>query len=153
MLIADLSESTLLPALPGRFQRAIDFLRTADCAALPDGRHDIDGDAVFALVQEYTTRPLAECRWESHRRYSDVQFIVRGVERMGVLDLAHARVREPYDEARDVAFYQPGTDAVTLHAGMLAIFGPADVHAPGGAAQTPDTVKKVVVKVMNGATS
>ncbi len=58
------------------------------------GRHDLDGDDLFALVQEYTTRAADECVWEAHRRYIDVQFVVTGAERMGVArPRADARAR------------------------------------------------------------
>jgi YhcH/YjgK/YiaL family protein len=75
-----------------------------------------------------------------------VQYVVRGVERMGYANIAGAREREPYDAARDVAFYAPGGDYVTISEGMFAIFGPEDVHSPGGAAGAPAPVRKIVIK-------
>jgi hypothetical protein len=38
-------------------------------------------------VQSYTTKPENETIWESHRRYIDVQYVVRGSERMGWLPI------------------------------------------------------------------
>jgi YhcH/YjgK/YiaL family protein len=102
---------------------------------------------VFALVQEYTTRKSNECKWEAHRMYFDVQYVVRGAERMGYANIAGARELEPYDAARDVAFFEPGEDYVTVREGMVAIFGPEDVHAPCGAAGQPTPVRKIIVKV------
>ena len=67
----------LLDRLPARLRQAVDFLRRADVHALATGRHDVDGDRLFALVQEYATRPPSECAWEAHRQYAD-QF--RGVD-------------------------------------------------------------------------
>jgi YhcH/YjgK/YiaL family protein len=147
MIVERLANPSPPAAQPPRLQEALEFLRGTDLAALPAGRHDIDGDRIFALVQEYTTKPPDQCAWESHRMYMDVQYVISGVERMGYLNLTQAREREPYDSARDVAFYEPGADYVTIAAGMLAIFGPEDVHAPCGAAGSPSAVKKVVVKV------
>jgi YhcH/YjgK/YiaL family protein len=111
------------------------------------GRHDLDGDRAFALVQEYTTRKADDCKWEAHRMYIDVQYVVRGAERMGYANITTAHEREPYDAARDVAFFEPGEDYVTVREGMLAIFGPEDVHAPCGAAGHPTPVRKIIVKV------
>ena len=45
-----------------------------------DGRYDIEGDRVFALVQSYTTVPASEKKYESHRLYADIQFIAAGAE-------------------------------------------------------------------------
>lgn len=149
-MIVDRLGSPALVSLdhPG-LRRALDYLSSTDVRSLTPGRHELDGDRLFALVQDFATRPPEACRWESHRQYIDVQFVADGVERMGWTPLAHAREVEPYDAARDVAFYAAGRDFVTLEAGMLAIFFPADVHAPccSPAEGQPRQVRKVVVKV------
>ena len=147
MIIDRLSTPSLALGLTPRLNQALEFLRATDLTAIPLGRHDVDGDRLFALVQEYVTRPPEQCAWESHRQYIDVQYVVAGIERMGYANITTTRVREPYDPARDVAFYEPGQDFITVQAGMLAIFGPGDVHAPCGAAGAPGTVRKVVIKV------
>jgi YhcH/YjgK/YiaL family protein len=114
--------SALAAATPGR-RYACGNRHALDAAR----RHDLDGDRLFALVQEYTTRAAEQCVWEAHRRYIDVQFMAVGAERMGYAPLATMREREPYDAARDVAFFEPGTEFVTIQEGMFAIFGPEDV--------------------------
>jgi biofilm protein TabA len=134
--------------LPARLALAIDYLRANDLRSVSLGRHDIDGDRLFALVQEYTTRPADQCVWEAHRKYIDVQFVAFGVERMGYANIAHMREREAYDETFDVTFFEPGVDLVTIRAGTFAIFSPEDVHSPGHAAAEPGLVRKVVVKAM-----
>ena len=147
MIIDRLSNPSLLFELPSRLNRALEYLRNTDMRSVALGRHDLDGDHLFALVQEYTTRAPDDCVWEAHRRYIDVQFVVTGAERMGVASLAEMREREAYDSARDVAFFEPGSEFVTIRAGMFAIFGPEDVHSPCHAAGEAGLVRKVVVKV------
>jgi YhcH/YjgK/YiaL family protein len=146
MIIDRLSNPSPLFELPKRLARALEYLRTTDMRSVALGRHDLDGDLLFALVQEYTTRAADQCVWEAHRRYTDVQFVVTGAERMGVASLAQMREREAYDAARDVTFFEPGAEFVTISAGMFAIFGPQDVHSPCHAAGEPILVRKVVVK-------
>lgn len=146
MIIDRLSNPSRLFALPARLARALDYLRGTDMRTVALGRHDLDGDHLFALVQEYTTRAPGDCVWEAHRRYIDVQFMAVGTERMGIAPLAAMREREPYDAARDVAFFEPGTEFVTIREGMFAIFGPEDVHSPCHRAGEPALVRKVVVK-------
>jgi YhcH/YjgK/YiaL family protein len=133
--------------VPASVARALEFLRTIDPATLEPGRHEIDGDSLFAIVDDYVTLPDDQCRWEAHRAYVDVQYVVRGAERMGVMNLSRAVEREAYDPARDVAFFDPGEDFVTVHAGMFTVFGPEDVHAPKAAAGAPGRVRKIVMKV------
>ena len=148
MIIDRLANPVPLFQLPSRLARALDYLRANDLRSVPLGRHDLDGDRLFALVQEYTTRAEDQCVWEAHRKYIDVQFVARGVERMGYAGIAQMREREAYDSARDVAFFEPGSEFVTIRAGMFAIFGPEDVHSPCHAAGQPGLVRKVVIKAM-----
>jgi YhcH/YjgK/YiaL family protein len=151
MIIDRLSNPTPPYALPERLARARDYLRATDLQSLPVGRHDLDGDRLFALVQDYTTRAPGECVWEAHRRYIDVQCVAAGVERIGVATMGSLRERAAYDESRDVVFFEPGSEYVTIRAGMFAIFGPEDIHSPGHAAGAPTLVRKVVVKAAAGA--
>ena len=146
MIIDRLSNSSPFFELPKRLARALEYLRATDMRSVALGRHDLDGDHLFALVQEYTTRTADQCVWEAHRRYIDVQFVVTGAERMGIASLEQMREREAYDSARDVAFFEPGSEFVTIRAGMFAIFGPEDVHSPCHVAGQPGLVRKVVVK-------
>lgn len=69
--------------LEDKFKKGYEFLRNTDLKALPLGRVDIDGDEVFASVQEYTTMPADACRYESHDLYFDIQYVVEGQERFG----------------------------------------------------------------------
>ena len=152
-MIVDRLGSPALDALDNpRLRRALQYLASTEVAALSPGRHELDGDRLFALVQDFATRPAEACRWEAHRKYIDVQFVAGGTERMGWLTLARAREVEPYDAGRDVAFYAAGRDFVTLDAGMLAIFWPADVHAPccSPVDSEAQQVRKVVIKVAVG---
>lgn len=147
MIVDRLENSAALMLLPPRLKRAVEYLRTTNLSALSLGRHDLDGDRLFALVQEYTTRKPDECMWEAHRMYIDVQYVVRGAERMGYANIAQARERDAYDAARDVAFFEPGDDYITVREGMLAIFGPEDVHAPSCSLAHPGPVRKIIIKV------
>ena len=147
MIIERLGNPAATAHLAPRIRRGLDWLRSSDLQALPDGRHEIDGDRLFALVQEYTTRGASDCRWEAHRTYTDIQYVVRGAERMGYTNIAHAKETDPYDAPSDVAFFEAGADYVTVHAGMFTIFTPEDVHAPCGAVGKPAVVRKIVLKV------
>lgn len=150
MIIDRLANAAAWAHAARRLQSGLEFLRHADLASLSEGRHEIDGEHLFALVLQYTTRPAGECAWEAHRKYFDLQYVVDGVERMGYMNLSHARERTAYDAERDVAFYEAGDDYVTVRAGMVAVFGPEDVHSPSVAAGAPAAVRKIVVKAAVG---
>jgi biofilm protein TabA len=148
MILDQLSRAARYHAVSPGIAAAFDFLRTANIDQLADGRNAIDGDRLFAMLNRYRTKPPTEAVWESHRKYIDVQYVVRGREWMGYVPLDRApAVKTPYDDGRDVIFYEPGTDGFVLEAGQFAVFFPEDIHAPGLVAGTPDDVVKVVVKV------
>jgi YhcH/YjgK/YiaL family protein len=55
---------------------AYDFLhKHRDAAGLAEGRHEIDGDRVYALMITHRPKPADECRFETHQRYADVVYI------------------------------------------------------------------------------
>jgi biofilm protein TabA len=149
MILDLLSNASLYRGLPARLVAALDFLEAADLAALPLGKTVIDGQRLFALVQEYSPKSAYMLKYEAHRRYWDVQYVISGVERMGWNTLSRMAVSQPHDTERDVAFFTGSGDTFHVPAGTFAIFGPHDVHMPGiepgGAAVS--TVRKIVVKV------
>ncbi len=148
------------PWLPPAFQRAFDFLTDERTASLPDGKHALDGERLFAIVQQYEPKPIEHCRLEAHRRYWDVQYLSAGEERMGWAPLAGLAVTEPHDPQCDIAFFQGNCQLLSVPAGTFVIFGPHDAHMPGVAPESSQNslaasegqlpgkmVRKIVVKV------
>ena len=58
MIIDALTNREFYQGLNERLYKGLAFLKETDVASLPVGRYEIDGDEVFALVQEYTRMPL-----------------------------------------------------------------------------------------------
>lgn len=132
-----------------RFQKAFAFLKQADLKGLPLGRVEIDGDQVWAEVQEYTTMPWEETRFEGHRRYFDIQYVVQGQELMGCVQVQGLKEAQPYDEERDLVFFEEPAQAgaVLLKEGDWAAVPPKMAHKPRCAAGEACRVRKIVVKV------
>lgn len=133
--------------LSPRFHQALAMLAATDLEKLPLGRHDLDGDNLFVLVQEYTTKAESAGRWEAHQRYADIQLIVRGRERIGIAAIERMTVDVPYDATKDVALFTGEGDWLTMTPGRFAIFFPQDVHLPCIELGGGETVRKIVVKV------
>lgn len=136
--------------LNGRIQTALEYLAGKTVSDFPVGRHDIDGNRIYALVQQYDTKPGEDGVWEAHRRYADVQFIAAGVEMLGYAPLGLLTPTQPYAEEKDVAFYSGIGDFFTLKAGGFSVFFPQDAHMPCRSPDVPTPVRKVVVKVAVG---
>ena len=140
----------LLPAVPPALRTALGHLRDTDFAALPAGNYDLQGKDIYVQVIDMVTRPVADCRPEVHRDYADVQFLVRGAERIGIaVDSGDNEISEDFTPGRDLRFYRNvrSETTLTMRPGSFAIFLPSDVHAPGGAVDAPEAIRKVVIKV------
>jgi YhcH/YjgK/YiaL family protein len=153
MIVTDLAHLERQIAMTPSFRKALQFLRQPGLAELPDGTVTLDGKRVFAIVQRYETIATHAPRFEYHRDYIDVQYVVTGEEVIGWAPAAVMAVTEPYDAEKDIAFGTVDRDrwtAVRLGAGQAAVLYPEDGHAPRLSAGTVGPVVKVVVKIACG---
>lgn len=129
-----------------RLAAGMRYLQETDLTRVAPGKYEIDGENVYAMVQEYETKPMEKGRWEAHRKYMDIQYVAAGEEHMGYTNLDHLKVGE-YDTAKDFLSLEGEGNFLRMTAGMFVIFAPQDAHMPGMVVDTPKPVKKVVVKV------
>lgn len=131
------------------FAAALNFLRRSDLAALPPGRHAIDGDRLYAMVARDPGRTRAAAACEGHRRYLDLQLVLAGDEEMGWRPRATCRtVKTAYDTVKDIEFWSDSADTwIRVPPGSLAVFFPDDAHAPMVGS---GPIHKVIVKVAVG---
>src|SRR3569833_4634113 len=83
MILDTLAHAERYRALHPLFERAFDFLRDTDLMALAPGKHDVQGEQIFAIVEACEGRMRAEAKLECHRRYIDIQLVLAGVDEMG----------------------------------------------------------------------
>jgi biofilm protein TabA len=148
VIVDRIGNAHLYEALGPRIAAGLAYLAAFD-PATPDGRHEVDGDRVFALVQGYHTGPGAEKRFEAHRLHLDIQYLAAGRERILHAPLDALEVVTPYDPEGDILFLAdpPASSSVLLNPGDFAILFPGDAHKPGCMAGGREEVRKVVVKV------
>ena len=106
MLVTNLTHANGNDYLSQRFSKAYAFLAQDCLDALPLGRNEIDGDDVFANVQEYDTVAASEKQLEAHRGYYDVQFVVSGKELLQYAQLDGLPECQPFDEGNDFGLYE-----------------------------------------------
>lgn len=119
---------------------------------------DIDNGAyelsprVKAIVSEYKTMEVNEYGYETHKKFIDIQYLLKGLEKICCMPIEQLKETKPYSEDNDAAFYTANTKPVemTLGNGYFAIFFPQDGHMPQLCVDTPEQVKKVVIKVRIG---
>ncbi|WP_158289509.1 YhcH/YjgK/YiaL family protein [Paenibacillus flagellatus] len=147
MILDSIANLGQYAGLHPRFKQAVEFLNGQDVGRLEPGKYEIDGARLYAIVQEYETKPREQGVWEAHRRYYDIQCIVRGRETCGYAPIGSAEVAKAYDGDSDYALFAADGTFFELREGFFAFFAPQDVHMPGIAVDGPAPVKKIVIKV------
>lgn len=148
MITDVLANQALYRNLHPRFAVGLDYLLRFD-PKTPDGRVDLDGDRVFALVQSYDTAPAKGKKFETHRQRIDIQYVAAGSELMYCAPIGAMKETEAYDPQRDAAFYADPAHATAIVCppGSVTIFYPHDAHKGSCSLDTASFVKKVVIKV------
>jgi biofilm protein TabA len=137
-------------ALAEPIRKGMEFILKEDLGRLAAGKYPIEGDSIFALVQEVTTSDMWEQKPESHRTHIDIQYLISGEEKIGVAVWSPEQpLTENLFEEKDIAFYdQIRSEAeLVLLPGNYAVFFPSDIHRPCCKVNEPTDIRKVVVKI------
>lgn len=111
--------------------RALELARSGQLEHLAPGRHELDGDALYVMVQRNALGKWDDARWEAHRRYIDIQFVLSGQQVIGYCDRALLASDTGYDAERDLEFLRDGDGAhLLMRKGDFAVFYPQDAHRP-----------------------
>ena len=139
------SEERLAKLHPG-FGAAFHFLRETNLNELPEGRREIDGPRLYALVVRGEGHGLKGAKLEAHRRYIDIQYSLTSPDVIGWKQVSTCRNPvEAYNEVKDIQHFLDAPDSwVTVPQESFGIFFPEDAHAPMA---SDGPVHKVVVKV------
>lgn len=132
-----------------RYEKAVNFLKTADLKSLPAGRFEIDGDNVYYMVSEYDSVPWDQSAYEAHEKYTDIQYVAAGSEIMTFSPVEGMTPSDAFDAQKDVVHYtndKPGIRFVIDEGGYM-IFMPGDVHKSKTQNGKSAPVKKIVVKI------
>jgi len=131
-----------------RWNKAFQFLSGQNLADLEIGRHELEGADLFVNVDEYVTRNEENVLFEAHKKYADIQVLVSGEEKIGVLPLDETNVTVPYDEEKDIMFLTAeGENYRNAAPGKFFLFFTKDAHRPTVKKAENIQVKKIVVKV------
>lgn len=128
------------------FEKAAEFLGRQDLDLLTVGRHEIDGDLVYAMVSKSVGREKNKAKLEAHEQYIDIQVVLGGIDNMGwkSKSLCVKPVGE-YNGERDVQFFMDEPDSwLQVRNGMFVIFFPEDAHLPS---ISSELIHKIIVKV------
>jgi YhcH/YjgK/YiaL family protein len=131
MILDTIQNAERYYALHPGFKAAFDWLRGQSGAKLPAGRQEIDGTRLYANVITEGGRGQARAKFEAHRRYIDIQYVVEGFDLMGWRHLDATMKGRGFDAAKDVELFEDRPEWwVPVPAGHFTIFFPEDAHAP-----------------------
>ena len=148
MILDTLDNAAKYAGLRIGLSEAFGFLDQPGLAELSDGKYEILGDRVYAIVAHESGRSVSEGQLEGHRKHIDIQYVVSGDESMGWAPREGLTPSVEYDEEKDLEFFdgEPAS-IVQVPPGSFAVFLPTDAHIPliGNG-----PIHKVVVKVAIG---
>lgn len=146
MILDVLTNADFYEGLNPHFGKAFAFLRRSDLATLPEGRHEVDGDNVYAVVAKGQGRKPEDALIETHDHYIDIQFVLKGTDSIGWKPrTALGPATEASDPRSDVAFYKDAAEAWSaVGPGMFGIYFPEDAHMP---MISDGILHKVIMKV------
>ncbi len=148
MIFDNINNCSKYSIINTNFDKAFQFLNREDLNSLAPGKYEIQGNDIYALVQEYETKDLsADSKYEAHRKYIDIQYMVEGTENMGYSQIDKLDVFSPYDEEKDFIMLIGEPRLILYNTNEFFVFFPEDAHMPGVSHGKKGKVRKVVVKV------
>jgi YhcH/YjgK/YiaL family protein len=146
MIIDQITNSHLYYSLHPGLKSAFETIQQTDLSTLAVGWIELNGENLFAMVQQYDSKPIEQGIWEAHRRYMDLQMVIQGSEKIGYANIGRLSQGE-YNAAKDfIPLFGEG-DFLTLQPDNFILLLPQDAHMPGIAVTTPAPVRKLVIKI------
>jgi len=147
MILDSLQNARLYEKMHPSFPKAFEYLINTDFSVLENGKYEIEGNTIFAMVNRYETKPAESLKWEAHKKYIDIQLVVSGEEKIGVQAREKMNPVTDYDGETDVYFFEGGGNTFVLSENTFAVIFPHEAHKPGILLHETSSVKKIVVKV------
>lgn len=133
--------------LKDSFKEVYDFIKNTNIESLETGRYFLDRD-IYLNVDEYNTKPLNECRYEAHKKYIDIQMLVRGNEAIYVENIDSLNPITAYNVDKDIIFYKNNisSNCFDIKEKECLVLFPQDGHIPC-VNESKQLNKKVVFKI------
>lgn len=108
---------------------------------------ELKGQDVRAFFNSYETAPEAECFFEAHREFADIQIMRSGSERIAVSNVDRLTVTRAVPENDFEALEGPEELSVLMRPDSFLIVLPGDAHKLKIMVEKPEKVTKTVFKV------
>ena len=147
MIIAKKEHASAYKGIHPRLDKALELINDKDfIASVGDEKICLEGDALYAFRNEYTTVPYEETFFEAHRKYLDLQMVISGQERCGIAD--PAGLGEAFEQRGDFwGYHGEAEQSVILRPDNFMVVFPGDAHRLKICVDQPESVTKIVFKI------
>uniref|UniRef100_UPI0032172F64 YhcH/YjgK/YiaL family protein n=1 Tax=uncultured Draconibacterium sp. TaxID=1573823 RepID=UPI0032172F64 len=134
---------------PKQWKQAFSFIQQTNLANLTPSKIELDNKNLFIAIDEYQSKDKSQTKYEAHKKYIDIQYIISGEEQIGLCTRNKASVSEGYNPETDLEFfkYDEG-EYIKVTPANFVIFFPDDLHRPCIKLNQSVAVKKMVVKLL-----
>lgn len=134
------------------WDEAFKFMKENDLKNLKPGNFVIDSGNVYGFVALTSPKPKDSVKWEAHRKFNDLQYVIFGKADMGVApisDSINGEIILSYNSRTDNENFSLGSRGkyYTADSSVFFIFSPQEIHRPAFKKEGYDTIKKIVIKV------
>lgn len=152
MIVGKIQDLKTYCSVCPELENIFDFVSSYFESPKADGSYELIPDKLSANISTYVTGAADTKKLEAHRRYADVQIVLRGAER---IDWAHIsactdEISEEFSKGGDIGFYADPEyiSSIVLDAGTFVYLLPEDAHKPCVmAGDKGEEVTKVVFKI------
>ena len=148
MIVDTVNNIEIYKSLSKDIYTGLKYIRDVD----PDielGEYQIN-KKVKAIVSEYETVKHFKRGYEAHKHVIDIQYPLKGLERVKWSPIKGMEINIPYDSEKDRTFYKnahfQGTH-VDIGNGIFAIMFPEDGHGPQHFVEKSELIKKLTMKI------
>lgn len=147
MIRALLAHASRYYGLGWGIRRAFEFITQMDFSGLSAGRYDVEGDRIYALIQEKNSQRLCDAPFENHQRHADLQMTLSGDEWVGYCPVERLTLLGDYNAQTDVQLYTGTGSLQRSYNDSFALFFPEDGHQPYVTMTEPAPLRKLVMRI------
>ncbi len=148
MVVDNLKNIEVYKGLSDDIYVGLKFLQKAK-PDIKTGEYPINSN-VKAIVSEYNTVEVFERGYEAHKHVIDIQYPIRGLERVKWSPIENMEVNIHYDANKDRTFFKspsPQGTYIDIGNGIFAIMFSEDGHSPQHYIDKPEFIKKITIKI------
>ena len=129
------------------WDKVFKYLKETNLEELKPGKYEIDGDLAFVTIAEGPTKSIENAKWEAHKKYLDIQYVISGKEKIGLAKESNAKITLSYSEEKDFSNYEAEGTNYEANPSVFFLFFPSDAHRPGIKVEGVENDKKAVFKI------